>query len=121
MTSFLPPQPPIEAYAVLAGGGVKGAALVGALAAAKQSNIKFVGYGGSSAGSIVALFASLGYSVDEMRHKFERLDFATMFDDGGRELAQLIDAFGNVGSLWRLGTALIKSSPSLWGIYRRMG
>ena len=48
-----------KAYAVLAGGGVKGAALVGALQAAEDWGFEFEGYGGASAGSIVALFASI--------------------------------------------------------------
>jgi NTE family protein len=42
----------MEAYAIFDGGGVKGAALVGALAAARSKDLEFLGYGGTSAGSI---------------------------------------------------------------------
>lgn len=56
----------MKAYAVFDGGGVKGAALAGALKAAQDSNIEFVGYGGTSAGGIVALLATVGYSGHDL-------------------------------------------------------
>lgn len=56
----------MQAYAILDGGGIKGAALAGALKAAWDENIEFVGYGGTSAGSIIALLATLGYNGDEL-------------------------------------------------------
>jgi len=56
----------MQAYAIFDGGGVKGAALAGCLKAARDSGIEFVGYGGTSAGSIVALLAAVGYSGDEI-------------------------------------------------------
>ena len=48
----------MKRYAILAGGGVKGVALAGCLAASQEKGIRFEGYGGTSAGSIVALLAS---------------------------------------------------------------
>ena len=57
----------MEAYAVLDGGGIKGAALAGCLKAAGDSGIKFIGYGGTSAGSIVALLGAAGYKGDELK------------------------------------------------------
>lgn len=76
----------MKAFAILDGGGVKGAALAGALAAAEDKRIKFEGYGGTSAGSIVALLASIGYSGLEICdllksdvHPLQMLD-----DDGTR-------------------------------------
>jgi NTE family protein len=48
------------------GGGVKGAALAGCLQAAQRFDIEFIGFGGTSAGSIVALLACVGYSGDEL-------------------------------------------------------
>src|ERR1700748_1617429 len=56
----------MQAYAVMDGGGVKGAALAGCLLAAEEAHIQFVGYGGTSAGSIVALLACVGYSGAEL-------------------------------------------------------
>jgi len=50
----------MKAYAILDGGGIKGAALAGCLAAAEELRIEFAGYGRTSAGCIVALLASLG-------------------------------------------------------------
>jgi NTE family protein len=58
----------MQAYAIFDGGGVKGAALAGAFKAAQDSHIEFVGFGGTSAGSIVALLATLGYAGDELEH-----------------------------------------------------
>jgi NTE family protein len=56
----------MQAYAVMDGGGVKGAALAGCLLAAEEAGIEFVGYGGTSAGSTVALLACVGYSGAEL-------------------------------------------------------
>ena len=50
----------MDAYAVFSGGGVKGAAHAGCLNAAEQRGLRFKGFGGTSAGSIVALLASIG-------------------------------------------------------------
>ena len=50
----------LKAAAVFSGGGIKGAALAGALAEARRRPIELVAYGGSSAGAIVALLAALG-------------------------------------------------------------
>jgi len=47
----------MKAFVILDGGGVKGAALAGCLAAAEDRGIEIVAYGGTSAGSIVALLA----------------------------------------------------------------
>jgi NTE family protein len=80
----------IKAYAILAGGGVKGAALVGGLAAAEKYGIEFVGYGGASAGSLIALLASLGYSTKEMKSIVLETDFCQFLDDKtGRQLSRI--------------------------------
>ena len=56
----------MQAYAVMDGGGVKGAALAGCLQAAENFDIDFIGFGGTSAGSIVALLACVGYTGKEL-------------------------------------------------------
>ena len=71
----------IKAYAILAGGGVKGAALVGGLHAAESLGIEFEGYGGASAGSLVALLASLGYRGPKLEQLIKDTDFSSLFDD----------------------------------------
>lgn len=76
----------MKRYAILAGGGVKGVALAGCLAAAQDKGIVFEGYGGTSAGSIVALLASAGYSGREIRDRMAEKNFTTFLDDGGGEL-----------------------------------
>ena len=50
----------------LAGGGVKGAAHIGAIKALEEANIKFDCVGGTSSGSIVACLYACGFSADEM-------------------------------------------------------
>lgn len=57
----------MKAYAILDGGGVKGAALVGCLHAAEHQGIEFVGYGGTSAGAMVALLSSVGYTPRDLK------------------------------------------------------
>jgi len=76
----------MEAYAVLAGGGIKGAALAGCLSAAQSLNIKFIGYAGSSAGAMVGLLATAGYSGDEIGNLLMGWDPTNAFEDGGGSL-----------------------------------
>lgn len=52
-------------YGIFSGGGVKAAAFAGALLEAEQ-NIRFVGVGGTSAGSIVSALLACGYTGDEL-------------------------------------------------------
>jgi NTE family protein len=58
---------PIEAYAVLEGGGAKGIALAGALKAAEEVGLEFKGYAGTSAGSIIALLSVVGYRPEDIK------------------------------------------------------
>jgi NTE family protein len=83
----------MKAYAILDGGGVKGAALAGCLKAAEEEDIRFEGYGGTSAGSIVALLACIGYDGDELRDIMAEEGELTRFlneDVSELELAQRI-------------------------------
>ena len=56
-----------EVYGVFEGGGVRGSALVGAVAAAEEQGIKFRAVAGTSAGAIVASLIAAGYTADEMQ------------------------------------------------------
>ena len=98
-----------RAYAVLAGGGVKGAALVGCLAGAAEAGIEFVGYGGTSAGAIVALLAALGYSPDDMRRHVVDMQFVELLDDGGVRLQTLRREAAGLSLTWQ----------SAWRLWRR--
>ena len=79
----------MRAYAVFDGGGVKGAALAGCLAAAQNIGIEFVGYGGTSAGSIVALLAAVGYSGKELRDVLVETPLTDLLDDRGEALKRI--------------------------------
>ena len=76
----------MRAYGIFDGGGVKGAALAGCLAAAEDQGIQFAGYGGTSAGSIIATLAAAGYRGREvlelMKTTFAPLKL--LDDDGAR-------------------------------------
>jgi NTE family protein len=56
----------VKAFGIFEGGGAKGLSHIGALRAAEESNIKFVGLAGASAGSIVASLVAVGYEADEL-------------------------------------------------------
>lgn len=56
----------------LAGGGVKGAAHIGAIKALEENNIKFDYISGTSSGSIVAALYASGYKTDEIYDIFKK-------------------------------------------------
>lgn len=56
----------------LAGGGVKGAAHIGAIKALEESNINFQYISGTSSGSIVASLYASGYTTDEIYDIFKK-------------------------------------------------
>jgi len=76
----------MKAYGIFDGGGVKGAALAGCLAAAQDQGVEFIGYGGTSAGSIVATLAAAGYDGREILHlmKSDLAPLKFLDDDGAR-------------------------------------
>jgi NTE family protein len=77
----------MRANAIYAGGGVKGAALAGCLRAAELQGVKFVGHGGTSAGSMVAVMAAVGYTGEQLEKILvDELDFRDLLDDRGRRL-----------------------------------
>ena len=74
----------MKAYAIFDGGGVKGAALAGCLQSASEHGIKFEGFGGTSAGAIVALLASIDYTGEEINQKLATdVHPLEMLDDDG--------------------------------------
>ena len=62
----------MELGVCLAGGGVKGAAHIGALKALKEKNIQIDCISGTSSESIVATLYALGYSCEEILDIFKR-------------------------------------------------
>jgi NTE family protein len=65
---------------VLRGGGVKGIAIVGALAALEQSNVRVDQVGGASAGALIAALCAVGYRASELRELLMDVDFASLLD-----------------------------------------
>ncbi|RWL74854.1 MAG: hypothetical protein EOR69_32215 [Mesorhizobium sp.] len=118
----------MKAYAVLDGGGVKGAALAGCLKGAHELNVEFVGYGGTSAGSIVALLASIGYTPDELLGVMcDELNFNELLDDNGAGLSfwgDMIDELVAVGSLFggmKVGASWLSSRKKIRGVLTARG
>lgn len=71
----------------LAGGGIKGAAHIGALKAFEEANIEFECVSGTSSGSIVATLYAVGYTADEIYKLFSKyaksihyIDFFAIID-----------------------------------------
>src|SRR5215208_1579561 len=103
----------MKAYAILSGGGVKGVALAGCIAAAEDKGIEFIGFGGASAGSIIATLATVEYSGREIREMMKHKPFSEFLDDEGEKLERLknfsqqlfvLETFG-----WRTKWKLYKS------------
>jgi NTE family protein len=74
----------IEVYGVFEGGGVRGTALVGAIAAAEKKGIGFRAVAGTSAGAIVASLIAAGYKAEEMRTLLTETDFKKFMDPVSR-------------------------------------
>lgn len=84
------PPRKLQAYAIFGGGGVRGVGFAGALAAAESLNIEFVGFGGVSAGSVIALLAAAGYSGQAICDEITKDDVLTqLLDDKGVDLVTL--------------------------------
>jgi NTE family protein len=106
----------MKAYAVLSGGGVKGAALAGCLAAAEGRDIQWVGCAGTSAGALVAALASVGFRGAEIAERFKTdLHPRALIEDRGAQLDQLVRLRRRVrplvsGNLVNRGRALLSLS-----------
>ncbi len=115
----------MRAYAVFAGGGAKGAALAGCLAAAQNWGFDFRGYGGTSAGSIIALLGAVGYTGSEIGEILKGKAFTEFLDDDGSRLdkfirnANVIDTSGPCALLGSLPAAisLHRSVRKSFGLY----
>ena len=109
-----------KAYVILDGGGVKGAALAGCLKAAKELNIEFLGYGGTSAGSIVALLASVGYDPDEIEHiMITEINFSDFLDDKGAALGRLRAATDRLNKSHSI-PAVIREGLRSWRLVKKV-
>lgn len=108
----------MRAYGIFAGGGVKGAAFAGCLRAAEDQGIKFLGYGGTSAGSIVSLLACVGYSPNELRTIFvNQLAFQQLLDASVDDLRALREL---PMKLERIETQPVRGGVSLLWSHRKL-
>ncbi|MFO0956160.1 MAG: patatin-like phospholipase family protein [Isosphaeraceae bacterium] len=105
--------PGLKAYAIFDGGGVLGAALAGCLCAAQEYGIEFVGYGGTSAGSLIATLGAVGYSGDELKQAVIGTDFRDFLRDRGRLVAEFQ---AHSGHLLQLASGM--GPRSLWTAWR---
>lgn len=76
-----------------AGGGIKGAAHIGAIKALKEENLKFDYISGTSSGSIIATLYAAGYSSDEMLKFFKKYAKKIKYVDPKNILILLINLF----------------------------
>jgi len=113
----------MKAYGIFAGGGVKGAALAGCLAAAQDRGVEFVGYGGTSAGAIIALLATVGYRGDEIRDlMLDRLLPGKLLDDGnGKKLAEAQEYLSKAAEIIGSGDKKISKFCSLRRLHKEAG
>ena len=106
----------MKAYAVLSGGGVKGAALAGCLAAAEERDIQWAGCAGTSAGALVAALASVGFGGAAIAEKLKTtLHPRALIDDRGARLDELVKLRARMralvtGDLIARGRALLACS-----------
>ncbi|MET0649906.1 MAG: patatin-like phospholipase family protein [Pyrinomonadaceae bacterium] len=106
----------MKAYAILAGGGVKGVALAGCLAAAEDKGIEFIGYGGASAGSIVAAMAAAEYSGYEIRDMMAETAFTQFLDDNGEELNRMQEFSKQIFLVEKMG---VRTGYKFYQSYRK--
>ena len=65
---------------VFEGGGVKGIALIGALAVLEERGYEPQGVAGTSAGALLAALLAAGYTATELREIFLDFDFSSLQD-----------------------------------------
>lgn len=115
----------IKAYAIFAGGGVKGTAFAGCLEAAEQFGFEFVGYAGASAGSIAAALACAGYNAEEMSEILAETNYHSFFDNEGKDLKMLMQSVSgfnmSLKSLASLPVTFFKNRKSLETIKQNFG
>lgn len=90
---------PRRADLVLEGGGVKGAALVGAIEALAAAGYTFPRIAGTSAGALVGALVAAGMPLARMRELMATLDFSRFADAGALARLPLVGPLGAVGAL----------------------
>ena len=94
----------MKANIVLAGGGAKGAVLAGCVNAAVSKGVQPTGFGGTSAGAIVAFLASIGFRDEKLQDLLVSTNLADLLDDEGAAIEGIskdLGWLGNVVEKWR--------------------
>jgi NTE family protein len=94
----------LKCDAVFEGGGVKGIALVGAVAAIQKAGYEFENLAGTSAGAIVASLLAAGYSADEIENELQTVNYNDFKDEN------FLDKFGLPG--------VVLSAALEYGVYK---
>jgi NTE family protein len=92
---------PHRAFVAFSGGGAKGIVHVGALKALEARNVTFLGFAGTSAGSIVATLAAAGFKADDLIHAQTGATIMARLGEIDPGLAHATDLFGP-GGWWRV-------------------
>ena len=102
---------------VFNGGGILGAAFPGGIEVLEKQNImqNINNFAGSSAGAIMALICTLGYTSDEMKDILHETDFSSFMEAGILDVEGLIN--GDISSL----TSLIGIPKALEDLYFNLG
>lgn len=69
-----------ESFWILAGGGVRGTAYVGALKALEENEIKMSGIAGSSVGAVIASLIAVGYTHSEIKELLYDVNYQSFKD-----------------------------------------
>ncbi len=69
-----------DCFCILAGGGVRGTAYIGAIKALQEMDIKISGMAGSSAGAIFSSLYTVGYSCDEIKDLINEVSYQSFTD-----------------------------------------
>lgn len=92
----------MKVYGVFKGGGVKGVALAGAYKATLDNPIEFIGFGGTSAGAIVATLASMNIDIDEIERIFVDQCFSSFFENNGSNIRDAREKFSaNLNTIFK--------------------
>jgi len=69
-----------ECFWILAGGGVRGTAYIGAIKALEEMNIKMSGLAGSSVGAVIASLIAVGYTHSEIKDLLYDVNYQSFKD-----------------------------------------
>lgn len=93
----------MDCYAVFEGGGIKGIAFAGAITSATKNNIHFIGYGGASAGAVIAFLATIGYSGSEIKDAVKEINFENILEKSSntntKHITKTLDIIKNALSI----------------------